>query len=76
MVSEEMFTETVDRWTDAGRRVITIAHLIDITLPPLELFMCNPFSANDNIDAFSNNAEAGESALNELSHLKSALFAV
>ena len=33
------------------------------------------FSAKGNIEAFANNTDAGESARNELIHLKSALFA-
>ena len=35
----------------------------------------NSFSANGNIAIFANNTDSGESARNELSHLKSALFA-
>ena len=35
----------------------------------------NSFSATGNIEVFANNADSGESARNELSHLKSALFA-
>ena len=35
----------------------------------------NSFSANGNIEVFANNADSGESARDELSHLKSALFA-
>ena len=35
----------------------------------------NSFSAKGNIDDFANNADSGEPARNELSHLKSALFA-
>ena len=34
----------------------------------------NSFSAKGNIELFANNADSGESARNELSHLKSALF--
>ena len=33
------------------------------------------FSAKGNIELFANNADSGESACNELSHLKSALVA-
>ena len=36
--------------------------------------MINSFSAKGNIELFANNADSGESARNELSHLKSALF--
>ena len=35
----------------------------------------NSFSATGNVEVFANNADSGESARNELSHLKSALFA-
>ena len=35
----------------------------------------NSFSANGNIQVFANNTDSGESARNELPHLKSALFA-
>ena len=34
-----------------------------------------PFSAKGNIETFANNTDSGESARNELAHLKSALFA-
>ena len=34
----------------------------------------NSFSAKGNIELFANNADSGETARNELSHLKSALF--
>ena len=37
--------------------------------------LINPFSAKGNIEVFANNTDSGESARNELSHLKSALFA-
>ena len=36
----------------------------------------NSFSAKGNIELFANNTDSGESARNELSHLKSALFAL
>ena len=35
----------------------------------------NSFRAKGNIEVFANNTDSGESACNELSHLKSALFA-
>ena len=35
----------------------------------------NSFSATGNIEVFANNADSGEPARDELSHLKSALFA-
>ena len=35
----------------------------------------NSFSAKGNIEVSADNADSGESARNELSHLKSALFA-
>ena len=35
----------------------------------------NPFSAKGNIEVFADNTDSGESACDELSHLKSALFA-
>ena len=34
----------------------------------------NSFSAKGNVELFSNNTDSGESARNELSRLKSALF--
>ena len=34
------------------------------------------FSAKGNIELFANNTDSGDSARNELSHLKSALFAL
>ena len=37
--------------------------------------MANSFSAKGNIVFFANNTDSGESARNELSHLKSVLFA-
>ena len=37
--------------------------------------LVNSFSAKGNIEVFANNTDSGESARNELSHLKSALFA-
>ena len=40
----------------------------------LSLFI-NSFSAKGNIEVFASNTDSGESARNELSHLKSALFA-
>ena len=38
-------------------------------------YIINSFSAKGNIEVFANNTDSGESARNELSHLKSALFA-
>ena len=35
----------------------------------------NSFSATGNVEVFANNADSGESARHELSHLESALFA-
>ena len=40
-----------------------------------ELFQVKSFSATGNIEAFANSTDSGESARNELSYLKSALFA-
>ena len=37
-------------------------------------FVINSFGAKGNIELFANNADSGESARNELSHLKPALF--
>ena len=43
---------------------------------PLSRDIClNSFCAKGNIEVFANNTDSGESARNELSHLKSALFA-
>ena len=42
---------------------------------PKPVIAFNSFSAKGNIEGFANNADSGESARNELSHLKSALFA-
>ena len=39
------------------------------------LSVINSFSVTGNTEVFANNADLGESARNELSHLKSALFA-
>ena len=38
--------------------------------------LLNSFSAKGNIELFANNTDSGESARNELSHLKSSLFGV
>ena len=43
---------------------------------PLLKYLFNPFSAKGKIEGFANNTDSGESARNELSHLKSALFAI
>ena len=40
------------------------------------VWIINSFSAKGNIQVFANNTDSGESARNELSHLKSALFAI
>ena len=42
---------------------------------PIQMHIFNSFSAKGNIDVFANNTDSGESARNELSHLKSAFFA-
>ena len=39
-------------------------------------FALNSFGAKGNIEVSANNADSGKSARNELSHLKSALFAL
>ena len=41
----------------------------------MHVYALNYFSAKGNIKVFANNTDSGESARNELSHLKSALFA-
>ena len=52
---------------DTLRKVHNVDPLISIPL-------LNSFSAKGNIELFVNNTDSGESARNELSHLKSALF--
>ena len=43
--------------------------------PNVNAYTLNSFSAKGNIEVFANNTDSGESARNELFHLKSALFA-
>ena len=49
---------------------------IDIRKPSFADFVMNSVSGNGNTEVFPNNTDSGGSARNELSLLKSALFAI
>ena len=61
-------------------RVIPISLKTVVTASRIGKHVCGDtiyyFSAKGNIELFANNKDSGESARNELSHLKSALFGV
>ena len=49
---------------------------ISVTFQNSRVGSVNSFSSKGNIEVFANNTDSGESARNELSHLKSELFAL